>query len=91
MFVTRGHNQLTPVLRMAEADPSFRKGQQMRGEYTERWQEVCAEILDEKDPQRLTALATELNGLLEAREQRRKQPLSVLLINDGSGTKKAEG
>ena len=47
---------------------------------TERWFELCQLASTEQDPQKLLALITEINNLLQAKEnrllQQRKQPSS---------------
>jgi hypothetical protein len=42
----------------------------MMQEKRERWLELCAQAADEQNPQKLLALITEINELLEAKERR---------------------
>lgn len=42
----------------------------MKGETRERWQQLCAQAADEKDPQMLLELVKEINRLLEEKERR---------------------
>jgi hypothetical protein len=41
----------------------------------EKWRELCAQASVEKDPQKLLALAQEINRLLQEQEERLKQRL----------------
>jgi hypothetical protein len=45
----------------------------MQGETRERWQRLCEQAANEKNPERLMALIEEINQLLEAKEQRLQQ------------------
>lgn len=40
---------------------------------TERWMKLCQQAAGEQDPDRLLALVTEINALLEAKEHHSKQ------------------
>lgn len=42
----------------------------MQGEVKQRWQLLCEEAANEKDPDRLLALVREINRLLERKEER---------------------
>ena len=42
----------------------------MQGQNRERWQELCEQAANEQDPIKLTELVTEINRLLEEKEQR---------------------
>jgi hypothetical protein len=42
----------------------------MQGEAGERWRELCQEAAVEQDAQKLLKLISEINKLLEAKEQR---------------------
>lgn len=42
----------------------------MQGETKERWMQVAEEITTEQDPQKMSALITELNELLAQKERR---------------------
>ena len=42
----------------------------MKGETQERWQQLCAQAATEQDPQKLMDLITEINRLLQEKEQR---------------------
>jgi hypothetical protein len=44
----------------------------MHGEKAERWAELCAQAAVEQDPTMLMRLISEINQLLEEREQRLK-------------------
>ena len=52
-------------------------------EQTERWMELCAEAAVEQDPNRLLALAKEINELLMQKERR----LAVVRCDSVSQTK----
>jgi len=41
----------------------------MKGETRERWMHLCEQAAIEQDPQKLLELVTEINHLLEEREQ----------------------
>jgi hypothetical protein len=47
----------------------------MKGETGERWRELCAKAAEEQDPHKLLELITEINRMLEEKENRliRKQ------------------
>jgi hypothetical protein len=45
----------------------------MQGDTAERWRALCEQAAKEQDPQRLLELTTEINRLLEAKEQRLRQ------------------
>ena len=38
----------------------------------ERWMQLCGQAANEQDPEKLTELITEINRLLDAKEQRLK-------------------
>ena len=42
----------------------------MKGETGEQWRVLCAKAAEEQDPNRLMKLITEINRLLEDKEQR---------------------
>ena len=42
----------------------------MKGETEERWRELCAKAATEQDPNRLMELISEINELLEKKQQR---------------------
>ena len=42
----------------------------MKGSKKERWMEVCEQIADEQDPQKMIELVKELNSLLQEKETR---------------------
>jgi hypothetical protein len=42
----------------------------MRGETGERWRTLCERAASEQDPQKLLELASEINRLLEEKENR---------------------
>ncbi|HEX3321942.1 MAG TPA: hypothetical protein VHR84_14635 [Terriglobales bacterium] len=42
----------------------------MEGKNRERWQDLCAQAADEQDPEKLIALVSEINKLLEEKEER---------------------
>jgi len=42
----------------------------MKGDKKERWMELCEQAADEQDPEKLLALAKEINDLLEEKEGR---------------------
>jgi hypothetical protein len=42
----------------------------MKGETGERWRVLCSKAAEEQDPNRLMQLITEINRLLEDKEQR---------------------
>jgi hypothetical protein len=44
----------------------------MQGKNLERWQELCARAADEQDPDKLLELVSEINKLLEEKEERLK-------------------
>jgi hypothetical protein len=45
----------------------------MQGETRERWLDLCMLAAEEQDPVKMLALITEINDLLEAKEERLKQ------------------
>jgi hypothetical protein len=45
----------------------------MQGETRERWLDLCILAAEEQDPVKMLALITEINDLLEAKEERLKQ------------------
>ena len=45
----------------------------MQGERRERWLDLCMQAAEEHDPMKLLALITEINDLLEAKEERLKR------------------
>jgi len=45
----------------------------MVGDEKERWMELCELAAKEQDPAKLMALVTEINRILESKEQRLKQ------------------
>ena len=45
----------------------------MKGQTKERWQALCEQAADEKDPARLVQLADEINRLLTDKEERLKR------------------
>lgn len=45
----------------------------MRGETGEHWRTLCERAVLEQDPQKLLELTTEINRLLEEKENRLKQ------------------
>jgi hypothetical protein len=49
---------------------------QVKGEYKEHWEKLCAEAAVEQDPKRLMELVQEINRMLDEKEQRllRKRP-----------------
>ena len=44
----------------------------MKGHTAERWWALCEQAATERDPEKLLELATEINRLLEQKEQRLK-------------------
>jgi hypothetical protein len=42
----------------------------MKGETEERWRELCAKAATEQDPNRLMELISEINELIEKKQQR---------------------
>lgn len=42
-------------------------------EQRERWMQLCEQVATEQDPEKLMALITEINRLLEAKERRLRQ------------------
>jgi hypothetical protein len=42
----------------------------MKGATGERWRELCSQVAEEQDPDRLMYLVGEINRLLEEKEQR---------------------
>ena len=45
----------------------------MKGEAKERWLHLCEMAANEQDPDKLVALVTEINRILEEKEQRLKR------------------
>ncbi len=45
----------------------------MQGKTRERWQDLCAKAAEEQDPVKLMRLISEINQLLEEKEQRLKR------------------
>jgi hypothetical protein len=45
----------------------------MQGETRERWLDLCMLAAEEQDPVKMLALITEINDLLEAKEERLKR------------------
>jgi hypothetical protein len=46
----------------------------MQEDKKERWQELCALAANEQNPEKLLELVTEINKLLEEKEERLRQP-----------------
>jgi hypothetical protein len=42
----------------------------VRGEKKERWMELCEHAADEQDPQKMLEIITEINRLLQEKEDR---------------------
>ena len=42
----------------------------MKGETKERWRSLCEQAAEEQDPEKLMQLVTEINHLLDAKEER---------------------
>jgi hypothetical protein len=49
----------------------------MQGETRERWQTLCQQAANEKNPERLMVLIEEINELLLAKENRLQQQRAV--------------
>ena len=45
----------------------------MRGEAKERWMHLCEMAANEQDPEKLVELVSEINRILEEKEQRLKR------------------